>query len=56
MGDNDDVMGQALGLRLAESGGLLLGRRSYEDMLACLLRRRATFVVVRALLFVGGET
>jgi dihydrofolate reductase len=34
MGDNDDVMGQALGLRLAESGGLLLGRRSYEDMLA----------------------
>ena len=33
MGDNDDVMGQALGLRLAESGGLLLGRRSYEDML-----------------------
>ena len=34
MGDNDDVMGQALGVRLAESGGLLLGRRSYEDMLA----------------------
>jgi dihydrofolate reductase len=34
MGDNDDVMGEALGLRLAESGGLLLGRRSYEDMLA----------------------
>ena len=32
--DNDDVMGQALGVRLAESGGLLLGRRSYEDMLA----------------------
>ncbi len=34
MTDNDDVMGQAMGARLAESGGLLLGRRSYEDMLA----------------------
>ena len=34
MADNDDVMGQAMGVRLAESGGLLLGRRSYEDMLA----------------------
>ena len=30
---NDDVMGAALGARMAESGGLLLGRRSYEDML-----------------------
>ena len=34
MADNDEVMGQAMGVRLAESGGLLLGRRSYEDMLA----------------------
>jgi dihydrofolate reductase len=34
MADNDDVMGQAMGARLAESGGLLLGRRSCEDMLA----------------------
>jgi dihydrofolate reductase len=34
MGDNDDVMGQALGAAVAESGGLLLGRRSYDDMLA----------------------
>ena len=33
MDDNDDVMGQVMGARLAESGGLLLGRRSYEDML-----------------------
>jgi dihydrofolate reductase len=33
MDDNDDVMGQVMGSRLAESGGLLLGRRSYEDML-----------------------
>jgi dihydrofolate reductase len=33
MADNDDVMGQVMGVRLAESGGLLLGRRSYEDML-----------------------
>jgi dihydrofolate reductase len=30
---DDDVMGQALGARMMESGGLLLGRRSYEDML-----------------------
>jgi dihydrofolate reductase len=30
---NDDVMGAALGARMAESGGLLLGRRSFEDML-----------------------
>jgi dihydrofolate reductase len=33
MPDNDDVMGQAMGARMARSGGLLLGRRSYEDML-----------------------
>jgi dihydrofolate reductase len=31
---NDDVIGAALGARMAESGGLLLGRRSYEDMLS----------------------
>jgi dihydrofolate reductase len=31
--DDDDVIGAALGERMAESGGLLLGRRSYEDML-----------------------
>jgi hypothetical protein len=29
--NNDDVVGAALGERMAESGGLL-GRRSYEDM------------------------
>lgn len=34
MSDNDDVMGQVLGVRMAQSGGLLLGRRSYDDMLA----------------------
>jgi dihydrofolate reductase len=33
MPDNDDVMGQAMGSRMAQSGGLLLGRRSYDDML-----------------------
>ena len=33
-GNNDDVIGAALGERIAESGGLLLGRRSYEDMLS----------------------
>jgi len=33
MPDNDDVMGQAMGAHMARSGGLLLGRRSYEDML-----------------------
>ena len=33
-GNNDDVIGAALGERMAESGGLLLGRRSYEDMLS----------------------
>ncbi len=32
--NNDDAMGAALGERMAESGGLLLGRRSYEDMLS----------------------
>jgi dihydrofolate reductase len=32
---NDEVMGQALAGRMGRSdGGLLLGRRSYEDMLA----------------------
>lgn len=30
---NDEVVGAALGARMAESGGLVLGRRSYEDML-----------------------
>lgn len=30
----DDVMGQALGARMGQSGGLLLGRRSYEEMLS----------------------
>jgi dihydrofolate reductase len=29
----DDVMGQAMGARMMESGGLLLGRRTYEDLL-----------------------
>jgi dihydrofolate reductase len=32
--NSDDVIGAALGERMAESGGLLLGRRSYEDMLS----------------------
>ena len=31
---SDDVIGAALGERMAESDGLLLGRRSYEDMLS----------------------
>jgi dihydrofolate reductase len=30
----DDVMGAALAARMAESGGLLLGRRTYEDLLS----------------------
>ena len=34
MADNDDVMGQAMGSRMAGSGGLLLGRRTYDDLLA----------------------
>ena len=29
----DEVMGAAMGARMAESGGLLLGRRTYEDLL-----------------------
>ena len=29
----DSVMGEAMGARLAQSGGLLLGRRTYEDLL-----------------------
>jgi dihydrofolate reductase len=31
--NSDDVIGATLGERMAGSGGLLLGRRSYEDML-----------------------
>jgi dihydrofolate reductase len=31
--DNDDVLMQAMGEHLGHSGGLLLGRRSYDDML-----------------------
>ena|SRR5918995_1142805 len=34
MPNNDDVMGAAMGERMAESGGLLLGRRTYEDLLS----------------------
>jgi dihydrofolate reductase len=30
----DDLMGAALGARMADSGGLLLGRRTYDDLLA----------------------
>jgi dihydrofolate reductase len=30
----DDVMGAAMGARMMESGGLLFGRRTYEDLLA----------------------
>jgi dihydrofolate reductase len=30
---DDAVMGEAMGARLARSGGLLLGRRTYEDVL-----------------------
>jgi dihydrofolate reductase len=33
MADNDDVMMQAMGEHLGASGGLLLGRSSYDDML-----------------------
>jgi dihydrofolate reductase len=29
----DDVMGQAMGARMMQSGGLLFGRRTYEDLL-----------------------
>lgn len=32
--NGDEIMGRLLGQRMAASGGLLLGRRSYEDMLA----------------------
>jgi dihydrofolate reductase len=31
---NDEVMGAELGARMGSGGGLLLGRRSYEDMLS----------------------
>ncbi len=31
---NDEVMGAELGARMGAGGGLLLGRRSYEDMLS----------------------
>jgi dihydrofolate reductase len=34
MPNNDDVMGAAMDERMAESGGLLLGRRTYEDLLS----------------------
>ena len=34
MPNNDDVMGVAMDERMAESGGLLLGRRTYEDLLS----------------------
>jgi dihydrofolate reductase len=30
----DDVMGAVLGARMGESGGLILGRRTYEDLLS----------------------
>jgi dihydrofolate reductase len=30
----DETMGAAMGARMAESGGLLFGRRTYEDLLA----------------------
>ena len=30
----DEAMGAAMGARMAESDGLLLGRRTYEDLLA----------------------
>jgi dihydrofolate reductase len=30
---SDDVMGAAMGARMTESGGLLFGRRTYEDLL-----------------------
>jgi hypothetical protein len=30
----DEVMGQALGARMERSGGLLFGRRTYEDLLS----------------------
>jgi dihydrofolate reductase len=33
MPNNDDVMGAAMGEYMAQSGGLLLGRRTYEDLL-----------------------
>jgi dihydrofolate reductase len=32
--NNDGVIGAALGDRIADSGGLLLGRRTYEDLLS----------------------
>jgi dihydrofolate reductase len=32
--NHDDVIGAALGERMADSGGLLLGRRTYEDLLS----------------------
>jgi dihydrofolate reductase len=33
MADNDDVMGQFMGARMAQSGGLLFGQRTCEDLL-----------------------
>jgi dihydrofolate reductase len=34
MPNSDPVIGSAMGERMAESGGLLLGRRTYEDLLS----------------------
>ena len=34
IGSPDPAIGEAMGARMAESDGLLLGRRSYEDLLA----------------------
>jgi hypothetical protein len=30
----DEMMGRALGTRMEQSGGLLFGRRTYEDLLS----------------------
>ena len=34
MPNSDPVIGSAMGERMAQSGGLLLGRRTYEDLLS----------------------
>lgn len=34
MSNSDPVIGSAMGERMAQSGGLLLGRRTYEDLLS----------------------
>jgi dihydrofolate reductase len=31
---SDEVVGTAMGARMAESGGLIFGRRTYEDLLS----------------------